>query len=66
MDYEISTITIASRSVVKTVKSLDEAREYANRIKGEFFEIDEDYPECADFLAHGQVYSVQPVGFTTA
>lgn len=62
--YEISTCTASHRSVVATVESLDAARAYADRLGAVVFEIDEDYPECADFLARGDVYAVQPVGFS--
>ncbi len=62
--FEISTCTAYSRSVVKTVDSLDAARAYADSIGADFFEIDEDYEGCADFLARGEVYAVQPVGFS--
>lgn len=66
MNYEIATMTANARSIITTVESFDEARAYAQRIGAKFFEIDEDYPECADFLACGEIYSVQPVGFTAA
>ncbi len=65
--FTISQSTAYSKSTVATFPTFDAAREYAeNNMAADFFEVDEDYEGCADFLSRGEVYAVEPVGFSAA
>lgn len=51
-------------AVMSTHDTLADAINHATAVMGaQFLEIDKDYPDCADFLAGGCIYSIQPEGF---
>lgn len=65
--FQISSSTCYSKTTVKTFATFIEAQEYAqNQMKATCFEVDEDYENCADFIAAGEVYSIEPIGFKVA
>lgn len=65
--FNIQTATAHSKSIIKSFCTFTEARYHAEKVMGaEYFEIDHDYRDCADFIAHGQCYSIEPSGFKMA
>jgi hypothetical protein len=65
--FNIQTATAHSKTVIKSFVTFTEARYHAEHtMKAEFFELDHDYADCADFMAHGQCYCIEPSGFKVA
>ena len=65
--FNIQTATAHSKSVIKSFCTFTEARYHAEKVmKADFLEMDPDYTCCADFIAGGQIYSIEPSGFKAA
>lgn len=65
--FNISTSTCYSKSTVKSFDTFADAEAYAKtEMEAACFDTDPDHEGCADFLAAGEIYSIEPDGFKVA